>query len=416
MAEAAATFAELLEKDPPVELAVEAAMVRGRALEQLGRTDPALAMYDLVVDKYPAAKQHPEALLAAARLRDKLQLRDRAAELYARLDKDYPQHPEADTALYEWAWVAAELGKTAESNRLLERVRKEHPQGRYAADATYRLAQGAFAAKDYDRAAKLVAEVLAVAADSETGEHSLYLQGQIHVVRQEWDRVRDTFETFAERFPNSPRRLVADYWVADVTYRRGRYEEAGKLLERLAQLTRGRTDPWLAMIPLRRAQVLAQSKKWSETYLIASRIEEDFPNFAQQHEVDYLLGRCLQARAEMDGARRAYLKAIRSRTGEKTETAAMAQWMIGETYFHQRNYSTALREYLNLEMLYKYPTWQAVALLQAGKCRELLGEPKEAAEHYARLLKLYGDTPFAERASQRLKSVSVGRTGADRQD
>ena len=68
LAEAAATFAEILEKDPPTELAVEAAMVRGRALERLDRMDPALAMYDLVVDKYPDAKQHPDALLAAAKL------------------------------------------------------------------------------------------------------------------------------------------------------------------------------------------------------------------------------------------------------------------------------------------------------------------------------------------------------------
>ncbi|NQU22315.1 MAG: tetratricopeptide repeat protein, partial [Candidatus Nealsonbacteria bacterium] len=416
LTEAAATFAELLEKDPPAELAAEAAMVRGQALEQLGREDPALAMYDLVVDKYAGAKQHPDALLAAARLRDKLQQDDRAAELYARLDKEYPEHAQAETVLYEWAWVLAELGKTAESSGLFERVRKEHSQGRYAADATYRLAQRAFAAKDFDGAAKLTAEVLAAAPDSEPGEHALYLQGQIYVVRQDWDRVRSTFEAFAKRFPNSRRRLAADYWIADVTYRRGQYEEAGKLLEQLAQLTRGRTDAWLAMIPLRRAQVLAQSKKWNEAYLIAFAIEANFPNFAQQHEADYLLGRCLQARAEMDAARRAYLKAIRSRAGEKTETAAMAQWMIGETYFHQQNYAAALREYLNLETLYKYPTWQAAALLQAGKCRELLGEPKEAAAHYARLLKLYGDTPFAERAAQQLKEISVTRSGSDRQD
>ena len=46
---------------------------------------------------------------------------------------------------------------------------------------------------------------------------------------------------------------------------------------------------------------------------------------------------------------------IRSAAGAKTETAAMAQWMIGETYFHQKNYEAALREYLRLEILYAYP-------------------------------------------------------------
>ena len=41
-----------------------------------------------------------------------------------------------------------------------------------------------------------------------------------------------------------------------------------------------------------------------------------------------------------------------------------------------------MREYLRLEILYAYPTWQAGALLQAGKCHELLGEGQEAAELY----------------------------------
>ena len=40
----------------------------------------------------------------------------------------------------------------------------------------------------------------------------------------------------------------------------------------------------------------------------------------------------------------------------------MAQWMIGETYFHQKNYDAAIRAYLELEALYAFPTWQAAAL------------------------------------------------------
>ena len=34
-----------------------------------------------------------------------------------------------------------------------------------------------------------------------------------------------------------------------------------------------------------------------------------------------------------------------------TETAAMAQWMIGETFFHQNNYDEALRAYSRVEIL-----------------------------------------------------------------
>jgi TolA-binding protein len=83
----------------------------------------------------------------------------------------------------------------------------------------------------------------------------------------------------------------------------------------------------------------------------------------------------------------------------------MAQWMIGESYFHQKNYDAALREYLRLEILYAYPTWQAAALLQAGKCQEHLGQWKQAAELYDRLVKEYSSSSFVDEAERRLKSA-----------
>ena len=110
-------------------------------------------------------------------------------------------------------------------------------------------------------------------------------------------------------------------------------------------------------------------------------------------------------RADFDGARQAYQRVIRSPAGAKTETAAMAQWMIGETFFHQKNYETAPGEYSRLEILYAFPTWQAGALLQAGKCRERLGEDKEAVALYQRILKTYPKTTFTEEAARRLKSL-----------
>ena len=83
----------------------------------------------------------------------------------------------------------------------------------------------------------------------------------------------------------------------------------------------------------------------------------------------------------------------------------MAQWMIGETYFHQKQYHLALREYLRVETLYAYPNWQAAALLQAGKCCEQLGHWNLAANFYRRTLKDFANTDFKKKAEQRLKTL-----------
>lgn len=428
LAEAAATFEKLLQSDPPAAIATEAAMVRGRIFEQLDQSDPALAMYDLVIEKYPQGKEHGQALLAAARLRDRLQQDRQSAALYQRLATEHPElaqpsegHENApqnewDAILYEWAWVLDDLGQTDQSSTLFERLRKEHPQSRYWADATYRLARRAFAAKEYSRASELIGQLLAERPDAGIREHALYLRGQIAVTEEDWDQVHQAFTALAKEFPESPSRLVAEYWVAETAYRRRDYRTAAGLFDALAQRTQGRHEAWQAMIPLRRAQALAHLDQWSEAYAMVSKIAAEFPNFEQQFEADYLIGRCLASRADFQGARDAYLKVIRSPAGAKTETAAMAQWMIGETFFHQKNYEAALREYLKVEILYAYPTWQAAALLQAGKCRELLGESREADKLYTRLMKEHPGTGFAQEAAQRMGNAPDTRGVRDGSD
>jgi TolA-binding protein len=55
-----------------------------------------------------------------------------------------------------------------------------------------------------------------------------------------------------------------------------------------------------------------------------------------------------------------------------------------------------------VEALYAYPRWQAGALLQAGKCHEMLGQWQQATELYDEVTKAYPNTPFTEEAGRRL--------------
>jgi TolA-binding protein len=401
--EAAATFDRLLQEDADPAMAAETALVRGRALQRLGEQDPALAMYDLVIQRYPDSKELPEALWAAALLRDSLGADEQAADLYQRLNSTYPQFSEIDAVLYHWAWALGDLGRRAESSEVFDRLRKEHPESTYRADAAFRLAQRAFEQKDHTRARKLVAEVLAAEPPDDLRRNAIYLEGQIASVQKQWDDARRAFETLVKDYPQSSLRLLAEYGIAEASFRQSDYEAAGELLERLVEQTGEQNEPWLAVIHLRLAQVLCQQKRWDEAYQIASPIAAEYPHFEEQYEVDYVIGRCLANRGEFPSARDAYRRVIQSDQGAKTETAAKAQLMIAESFYHQKNYRQALREYLALEILYDYPIWQAAAVFQAAKCHEMLGEWKQAAEEYARLLADYAESEFFSQAQSRLQ-------------
>ncbi|MGM0489443.1 MAG: tetratricopeptide repeat protein [Planctomycetota bacterium] len=395
-------FEQLLERFPESPLAAEAAMMRGRALEKDNKPEGALAMYRLVRDRYADSPHVSSATLAAARIHDGLE-QDRAAEpLLREWLEQYPSSDQRPSALYRLAWVLVDLQREEEADGVFRQLHQECRSSRYWSDATYRLAERAARNEQYEEADALAREIIEEAKDAKMVAHSLYLRGQLAAANKRWKDAVEPLQRLVKEYPDSSQRLPAEYWLAEAYYRRHEYGKAGKLFEKLHEQTRDRGEAWVAMIPLRHAQGLARQGRWEEAFDVASQIRARFPDFSQQHEVDYLLGRYHASRAEFSESRAAYLRVIQSETGRASETAAVAQWMIGETYFMQEQYDQAIKAYYRVEGLYDFARWKAAALLQAGKCHEMLGRWNEAIESYSQVLEHYADTRFAEKANKRL--------------
>jgi len=399
---------QFLQRFPNSPMADRAARARADALKQLGQHEAAVAAYKTVLDKLPASEgaQRSKIELSVARLHNRLGQHDEAVAIYERLAKQQPAGAAQDVILYEWSWTLSDMNRPDEAAAVLARLQKEFPRSRYGADAAYRLAQRAAAAGDRATAQRLVGEALAGDAPAEIEQHALALACRLDAAEERWDDVARSAQRLLDKHPGGLLQTVAEFWLAESLYRRADYAAAAEQLDQLMREIPQQPETWLAMVPLRRAQILAIDRNWTDAYELASTIERDYPGFDRQYEADYLLGRCLAARAEFEAARAAYRRAIDSPQGAKTETAAMAQWMIGETFFHQKNYAAAVREYLRVEILYDYPRWQAAALVQAGKCYEQLGQPGEARKLYQRVAQDYPVRPFVEEAKGRLTTAA----------
>jgi TolA-binding protein len=406
--EAAASCGQVLQKNPPPALAAEMALVRGKSLEKLSSFDEALAMYGLVIDKYPQSVQMPDALWAAARIQDRLKQPQAAAALYERINKEYPRFSKIDETLYWWAWDLGDLGQKEQSSATFQRILKEHPESILVPDATYRLASRAYEQQDFGRAKELVGAVLQGKPNAEIRKNSLYLAGQVALDQQKYDESRQAFTTLLAEFPDGEGRAKAEFGVAEAFYREQRYTEAIQRLQPLVQETAGHSEPWMASIHLRLAQSLSVKQRWSEAYLAASKIQQQFPAFVAQYEADYVIGWSLQNQADFAQARDAYHRVLRNSAAERTETAAKAQCMIAETYYHQKNWQEALREYMKVEILYDFPFWQSTSLIQAGKCHEALGERKEAIGLYQQVVEKYAKTQ-PEQAAEAAKLLDAAR-------
>ncbi len=408
--EAAEFFDRLRNDFPDSPSAAEAALMRGRALEHLGQLEPALAMYCLVTERYATSDRVAEGRWYAALVHEKLRQPQQALELYGKIASDHADFAELDAVIYRRACLLQEVNDGS-ADELFARLRRDFPKSSYVADSTLRLAQSAVAAKKYDEAQTLLEEIAQPTSPDVVLQQAWHLQGRMAMAREQWDAVEQSLGQLIERFPDSQWAQSAAYLLGEASYRRGNYEQAVERLAALAKKTKGRSEPWSAMAELRRAQALAQMKEWAQALEIARAIAERFPQFDEHYEVDYLIGRALASQADFAAARESFANVVASPRGSATQTAALAQWMMGESYFHQENYAAALAEYAKVEARYPFPRWQSAAALQGGKCCESLGQWRAAVEAYERLLTTYPDSEFCAEATRRLAAAQGRAAG-----
>ena len=84
---------------------------------------------------------------------------------------------------------------------------------------------------------------------------------------------------------------------------------------------------------MRRAQVAAKQKNWSAAIELATELLDFDPNWKEIHEAHYVLGRSHAGLGQFTKSRTAFQNVLDSEPATGTETAAMAQWMIGESHF-----------------------------------------------------------------------------------
>ncbi len=399
-------FQRLINQAPRHALAAEAMLMSAKIHERVDDVAAAQASYELIIENQHDQDSLEQALFSLARLKQKQGGEDnltQAKSLYQQLLFQIPDGSFTESALYQVAWTALDLQNEPEAIRAFQKIFDDHSDGQYWADAGFRVAQNHVKAHRVPEATSILNRLIDSSAASSIEDHVLFLQGQIAASQREWDRLSETMMQLVERYPQSDLVIQAKYWVAESHFRRDDLKQAVSMFESVAKQSHLLDEHSRSMIQLRQIQILGLQEEWDECFELATQFKDDMPHFKLIHEVDYLIGRVYASRADFEKARNAYEQVVLSSDGGRTETAAMAQWMIGETYFHQENHRRAISAYHRVETLFAYPNWQAAALLQTGKCQELQTQWNDAVNTYLLLIKKYPQTQHAVEASDRLR-------------
>jgi TolA-binding protein len=390
-----------------------------------------LASYQKIYDNDPLCEAASSALFAAAQILTDQGRRQQACEHLEQLVRQHTEFEHRDGALYQLAWLQLEAGKLTQADLRFAQLVKEHQRSPLWADATFRLARNAANRHDAAQANYWLDELLFGVVRNATHDgpgppdspgdsattttdvdlivcHALYLQGKLAVDAGQWLAALRSYLRVVEEHPQSDLASAAAFWAADANFHLGHYEQADTMLAQQQFTAADPQQEYRAMIPLRRAQIAVHRQQWADALKLAEGIRIRFPKFNLQFEADYVIGRCLNSQARFALARQSFRQVINAPLAQRTETAAMAQWMIGETYFHQSNYIDAIRAYYRVEALYDLPRWQAAALLQAAKCHELNDQWKEAHQLYTQLRSDYPESRFAKEATRRLRVSARG--------
>ncbi len=407
--DAAAAFAALIEASPDDPLALDAAVGRARALAEAKQPEGAMAALASVVAKSPKAPQAGPAALALARLQVEAKQFDAAAKTYALLTVPGAPDPgeRPDVVLAEWAWALGDAGQGADADATFARLLRDYPDSPKAADARLNLAESAYAARQFDRVAELLGPVVAPASAARPAliQSALYRLGRTEAERGDWAGALATFNRLLADAPDGPFRREGRFWKAEAASRSGDPKGAEADFAALIAEDPGPDDPkgLVATAKGRRVQCLVQLGRWADALTAADAFKADEPSDPLGPEVEYGRGRALQGLARFDEAREAFDRAIEGRKG--SELAARSQLMRGETYFHQEDYREALREFYKVFIQYNAPEWQAVALLEAGKVHEKLGQWREAADAYEKLRARFPADRNADEAGKRLEAA-----------
>jgi TolA-binding protein len=232
-------------------------------------------------------------------------------------------------------------------------------------------------------------------------EQATYRLGVCEFELKRFREAADLFEQFIDAFPESPLVASASFYCGEALFTLGRYERAVEHLTRIAEDFR--EDPVYGPSLLRLGESLATLQRWARSERVFTEYLEGFREAPHRYQAHFGVGWAREHQQRHDEAISAYRQVVGDHQGP---TAARAQFQIGECLFAKQQYEDAVRELLKVDILYAYPEWSAAALYEAGRCFGKLGKLGEARAHFRQVADQYGDSRWAELASQELSTMS----------
>jgi TolA-binding protein len=399
-AQAAERWGQVAEKYSSHALAEDAAFRRGIALKEAGQAEQAAKALQGFADAHPQSSNAVQARQMAAACLAAEGKNDQATAVLASL----AMSPKAgDSVLYDLAWAQRGQKNDGAAAETYARLLKEHPESKLGPAVRVELAEILYGQKAYEGATELLeAAMKADRVDAKLRANAAYRLGWCYQKLGKAAKAAEAFGSVDAKATGSDEIAASAVLQAGLAYAdAGRFDQSEAALTRFVKEYSTNGQVGVAMLKL--GEVQAEEGKYAESAgTFAAFLQKD-PKDPFACRAHFGIGWALENQKKYEEARASYQRAIASTNGE---TAARAQFQVGETYLYERKFDQAIPALLAVEDVYAYPTWSARALLEAGRAFEELKQADQAKKQYEQLISKYKDAPEAGAARDRLAALA----------
>ena len=301
--------------------------------------------------------------------------------------------------LYERAWRLRRSADPRAAIETYERLLDLNPEGSIAAGAVLELSDLLLETGDTDAAvARLRAVLGSDSLDETTAADASIRLGTLEYNRADDAAAVDALQRVLDRSDPDDRSMDRARLLCGESLRRlGLWASAVSRFEVAARSD----DPSIAEpAMLRLGSCAAEIQRWSVSESAFAQHLDRFPS--SEHRLASLFG--IGWARESSGDPESAIGAYRQAAQGQTETAARAQFQLGECLFALGRHKEAAGELIKVDILYASPAWSAAALYEAGRCFDAMGDGEQAAEQWRRVADADGAGEWAAMARARLGS------------
>ncbi|MFM9995259.1 MAG: tetratricopeptide repeat protein [Phycisphaerales bacterium] len=392
------------------DLEADALFEQARSLAAAGQHDGAAATYAVLLREFPSHRLAPE---SAARFAISTSRQDKHAEALAAIVDAEKKHaaalpaPLRDSLAYEKAWCLRKLGRGEEAAPICRELmaRAEPTLKAYAA---VDLAELEAEAGRHAPAAEILRTVLAGKPPPDVARRGTYQLGVCAFRTEKFEEAATMMQRFLEA--PAPANNAADAALTasaslvagESCLKLGRHKQAAEHLKRVVD---GHPkDPTRPTALLRLGEAQAVLQLWAESEKTFGTYLTEFGSADLWFQAKFGAGWAMENQGRIDDAVKAYREVVDRHQGP---TAARAQFQVGECLFAKKEYETAARELLKVDILYDYPEWSAAALYEAGRCFESMNDLDNARKQYELVRAQHGQTRWASLAGERLTATKT---------